>query len=257
MGRPMDISDAVSRDDVTVNVSAEGPTKAEVAIRRTDRAPDTFSVVIPAGTLVTNPAPDSQQMVTATPIVFTFGANTPIIYHHIDLLCLNEFALPPVKGADLALETGAPAEDRGNGGALSTDALRRFMACTSGRTDWSSSVKQTALWVVENDYQDKTSRQVHAELLSGYRSRWAADIEKSYASGDMLDIFRQRNPKMSGDEARDLVDDWRSTKFNARVEALAERDADSTLDHFRTYAPQVLDQCGYQTTKLPLFDYSA
>lgn len=253
--RPIGIADIVSEHYATVTIVAAGPTAATITVHRRDDAPSSLNIVVPAGTVLLNRTPNSQHLVTATTIFFTITTSSPNQAKMVDLYCLDEFALPPTKGMELALSTAGTAGT----GTDETDPIRKLIDCMSGIQDIPPAYKQNTLWLVAGNYLNQSKTAARQALTEKLRPTAVSQVAHAFDDGDALQYaaeqLRKEHPELelTPERVARAVAAYQSARSAAHAEAAIEALVDKELADFFSHAPQILDKCGYNTQQLQLF----
>ncbi len=240
--RPIQVSDVIAQGYATVSIVALSATSANVIVHRTDNAPTHFVVSIPAGTYLTDSSPGSQRMVTANSLLLAVSSQQPDASARVNLYCLNEFAVPPVRNASLAL-AATPA---------GSETISQLIACLEAQ-DVSLPEKQLAVWLVAGNYLNQSYSSVETALSGSYRAELSREVAREFDNGMLQHEVQAQLTDMSAQRVSYALALYRATRLSSALNQQAQQMTSKTLSGFVSDSTTELTNCGYDTTQLAFF----
>jgi hypothetical protein len=239
------LHEAVENRHVQVSVKAEGETTATFSVSRLEGGPSTFTVIIPAGTLISNSDTGGQSLMTAMPLVIHFQEAQSNATVTAETYCLNQFNTPPTLASTLDVATVPEYSSH------EIEPIRKLADCLAGQTEDLGN-RQLSIWMVAEGLTDKSYYQVDSLLREKHGQQSDAQI-RSGLRDELVRNLRQNFPGKDEQWLRDQTAFFERNTLEGLIADDAKKIAETELKGFITSARTLLDVCGHNTAEMRFF----
>ncbi|RUL72435.1 hypothetical protein [Dyella choica] len=251
------IADALRDRQIQVDVSASDAQAATVTLSLPADGPDDLTVVIPAGTLISNGNEGEQWLMTAQTMVVHLSRGSPTSTQQVATYCLEPFARPPDSSSPLALNAAPrePGQSLEIPGTImeELEPVQKLSKCLD-QPDLDHQTAQFAVWLVGEKWIDRSYGDVLHDMLSALKDQNMQAWRESSLEKKLDERLREKFPQLSAGQRRQQIDRYEKERDLGNPDAKIYNDLSvQQLNLLVQRTPALLEQCGMHTADMAFF----
>jgi hypothetical protein len=245
------IDEARDKQHVAVEIHASDETSAGFTVRKLAGGPSKLTVVIPAGTIISNGDPGSQGLISARAVTIQLSDASPQSTQQVETYCLRQFAAPPTLDSHLYLPSGAYTSSNTTVNVEEMEPLQKLVSCLAKRPD-SRTDRELAVWLIADKRSQKSYEEVKSELREGFQRQGESGLTAEMMT-DIREKLKSQFPGIGEERLNDEISYYRQNTLEKRISEQAGQKAAEEVRNFLRVGRPLLDECGQKTGEMRFF----